>query len=243
MPRYKIVLEYNGAEFAGWQLQPDERTVQGELQTRLGWLCKHEIKITGAGRTDAGVHALGQVAHFDADPIVSVPEFLTRLNSALPDDIAVLALDEVEDDFHARYSARRKTYRYRIAHTPAAFAAGLSWRIHGQINWRAVEEATAILQGRHDFAGFCLAASQKENTDCQIFKAGWTCNVREAIFEITADRFLHRMVRLTVGTLIDIGRDRRPPDHVRNILTSGDVREAGQAAPPEGLYLVLVEYA
>jgi len=243
VPRYKIVLEYNGAKFAGWQLQPDERTVQGELQTRLGWLCKREISVTGAGRTDAGVHALGQVAHFDAEPIASLSEFMNRLNSALPEDIAVLALDEVEPDFHARYSARRKTYRYRIANTPNAFAPGLAWRVHGSIDWPVVEEATAILLGRHDFAGFCLAASQKENTNCEVLTAGWTRSDREAVFEITADRFLHRMVRLIVGTLIDIGRDRWTPAHFPKILTTRDVREAGQAAPPEGLYLVSVEYA
>jgi tRNA pseudouridine38-40 synthase len=243
VPRYKLTLEYNGAGFAGWQIQPDERTVQGELQLRLGWLCGPETRVTGAGRTDAGVHALGQVAHFDADPIASSPDFLDRLNSALPHDIAALRLDEVNADFHARYSARRKTYRYRIACAPTAFATGFAWRVHGKIDWSAVVEATTFLSGRHDFAGFCLAASQKEDTSCRIMAAEWTRNDRESVFEITGDRFLHRMVRLAVGTLIDIGRGRWSPDHIRNILTSSDVRLAGQAAPPDGLYLVSVDYA
>jgi tRNA pseudouridine38-40 synthase len=114
VPRYKMILEYNGAGFAGWQFQPNERTVQGELQMRLGWLCGRDTKVVGAGRTDAGVHALGQVAHFNTDLISSPDEFRDRLNAALPPDIAVLDLDAVDDEFHARYSARCKTYRYRV---------------------------------------------------------------------------------------------------------------------------------
>jgi len=243
MGRYKLTLEYNGAGFAGWQVQPELRTVQGELQKCLGWLLHREIKVTGAGRTDAGVHALGQVAHFDADRIESSADFLARLNSALSEDVCALSISEVTEDFHARYSALRKTYRYCIAHAPTAFAAGLAWRVWGDIDWVAVQEATQLLSGHHDFSGFCMAGSKKDDCDCQIISAHWQHGERDAKFEITADRFLHRMVRLMAGTLIDIGRRRWAPDRIRKILASGDVRMAGPAAPPEGLYLVSVEYA
>jgi tRNA pseudouridine38-40 synthase len=242
VPRYKLTLEYYGAHFAGWQIQPDERTVQGELEKCLGWLTGGPIRVFGAGRTDAGVHALGQVAHFEADPIEPAG-FFERLNSALPADICAKNLAEVAPDFHARYGALRKTYRYCIAHTPSAFAAGRAWRIHRQIDWRAVEKATRLMEGRHDFSGFCLAESRKDNSTCHVMSARWTHDGKTAQMEITADRFLHRMVRLIVGTLVDIGHDRWPPDHIREVLASGDVKMAGRAAPPEGLYLVAVEYA
>jgi tRNA pseudouridine38-40 synthase len=241
--RYKLILEYNGGQFAGWQVQPELRTVQGELQKCLGWLLDREVKVTGAGRTDAGVHALGQVAHFDNDPIESPVDFLARLNSALSHDVCALSVVEVAEDFHARYSALRKTYRYRIARKPSAFVTGLAWRVRGDIDWAAVREATELLLGRHDFSGFCMANSQKEDNTCHIVAARWTENERISELEITADRFLHRMVRLIAGTLIDIGSRRWTPDYMREILASGDVRMAGPAAPPEGLYLVSVEYA
>jgi len=243
MPRYKLLLEYHGGNFAGWQVQPRERTVQGELQRRLGWLLGEETSVSGAGRTDAGVHALGQAAHFDSAPIVSPIEFLERLNSALPRDISALKLEEVPADFHARYSAKRKTYHYRIALAPSPFIAGLAWRIHGGTDWDAIKQATTLLEGSHNFAGFCLAESRKEDCTCHVFRAGWARDERMARFEITANRFLHRMVRLIVGTLVDIGRGRWQPEQVFRILDSGDVRLAGQAAVPEGLYLVSVEYA
>jgi len=242
VPRYKLTLEYHSARFAGWQVQLEVRTVQGELQKCLGRLLNREVKVTGAGRTDAGVHALGQVAHFDAEPIDAPARFLFRLNSALPQDVCVRSIVEVAADFHARYSARRKTYRYRVAHAPSAFAAGLAWRVHGDVDWTPVKEATRLLEGSHDFSGFCIADSKKEDCTCHVFSAQWTCDEQSAEFEITADRFLHRMVRLIVGTLVDIGRGRWAPDHIQKILASGEVRMAGPAAPPEGLYLVSVEY-
>ncbi len=242
MSRYKLTLEYDGTNFAGWQIQPNQRTVQGVLTTRLGWLLAEEPSITGAGRTDAGVHALGQVVHFDAPAITDRAEFLQRLNAALPDDVCGLGLQEAPGDFHARYSAIRKIYHYHLTLGPSAFAKGRSWRLPGPIDWGDVETATAKLVGNNDYAGFCLAGSQKEDNHCQVEIAHWRRAEREAVFEITANRFLHRMVRLVVGTLVDIGRGRWRPAQIDEILESGDVRLAGQAAPPEGLYLVRVEY-
>jgi tRNA pseudouridine38-40 synthase len=222
-------------------VQPGTRTVQGQIEKCLRWLVQSDIRITGAGRTDAGVHALGQVAHFDTEMVLPL-DFGPRLNAALPDDICVLQLEDCAPDFHARYSAVRKTYRYRLAYRPSAFAAGLAWRIADELDWSAVETATALLIGKNDFAGFCRVGSLKDDCTCDVTTAFWQRGEREACFEIAANRFLHRMVRLIVGTLVDIGRHRWPPGHLREILSAGDVRLAGQAAPPEGLYLVRVEY-
>lgn len=242
MPRYKLTLEYHGGHFAGWQVQPRTRTVQGQLEKCLRWILKKDIRVTAAGRTDTGVHALGQVAHFDTDVVLPL-NFGQRLNSALPDDLCVLRLEDAAPDFHARYAALRKTYRYRIAHAPSAFATGLAWPLHDELDWPAVEEATGSVIGKQDFAGFCRVGSLKDDCMCDVISAAWTRDEREARFEITANRFLHRMVRLIVGTLVDIGRHRRPPEYIQQILSTGNVRLAGQAAPPEGLYLVKVEYA
>jgi tRNA pseudouridine38-40 synthase len=188
------------------------------------------------------VHALGQVAHFDSEVVLPL-NFAQRLNSALPDDLAVLKLEDAAPDFHARYSALHKVYHYRVAHPPSAFATGLAWLVDAEIDWPLVEQATEYLMGKHDFAGFCRVGSLKEDSTCEVGQAIWTHTERESLFEISANRFLHRMVRLIVGTLVDIGRHRWPPDHIQQILATGDVRLAGQAAPPEGLYLVEVEYA
>ena len=242
MPRYKMTVEYHGGHFTGWQVQPATRTVQGKLQICLRWLLRSDIQITGAGRTDTGVHALGQVAHFDTEMVLPI-DFGRRLNSALPDDICVLRLEDAAPDFHARYSALRKTYRYRIAHKPSPFATGLAWPVQDEIDWPAVEKATGFIMGDCDFTGFCRVGSLKDDCTCNVTAAKWTYDEREAQFEITANRFLHRMVRLIVGTLVDIGRHRWPPEYIQQILSTGNVRLAGQAAPPEGLYLIEVEYA
>jgi len=241
MPRYRLTIEYHGGAFVGWQVQPRGRTVQGQIEKCLHWLLHEDVQITGAGRTDAGVHALGQVAHFDSAMVLPL-DFGRRLNAALPEDIRVLRFDDCAPDFHARYSAVRKTYRYCIAHQPSAFAAGLAWSVMDELNWPAIDAATDMLVGHHDFAGFCRVGSLKKDSSCAVTTARWVRDDRNAHFEIIANRFLHRMVRLIVGTLIDIGRHRWPPEHLRQILSTGDVRLAGQAAPAQGLYLVDVEY-
>ncbi len=241
MPRYKMTVEYHGGKFAGWQVQPSMRTVQGQLQKCLRWILNKDTPVTGAGRTDTGVHALEQVAHFDADAVIPLT-FANRLNAALPDDICVLRIDDVAPDFHARYAALHKTYHYKIALYPSAFAGGLAWTVRDKLDWAAIEDATARLEGDKDCAGFCRVGSLKNDTTCSIKSISWTRNEKEATFEITANRFLHRMVRLIVGTLIDIGRGNQAPDHIDKIIETRNVRLARQAAPPEGLYLVHVEY-
>ncbi len=241
MPRFKMTVEYHGGKFAGWQVQPSLRTVQGQLQKCLRWILNKDTPVTGAGRTDTGVHALGQVAHFDTDAVIPLT-FADRLNSALPDDICVLSIDDVAPDFHARFSAIQKTYYYKLTLYPSAFAGGLAWTVLDKLDWPALEDATARLEGDKDCSGFCRVGSLKDDATCSIKSITWQRNEREAMLEITADRFLHRMVRLIVGTLIDIGRGNHSPDHIDKIIESRNVRLAAQAAPAEGLYLAHVEY-
>ena len=242
--RYRLDCAFHGGGFHGWQRQPGLRTVQGELEEWLAKLLGSEapIAVTGAGRTDAGVHARGMVAHFDWPDDIDTPQLLHRVISALPDDLTVHDLRQVDPGFHARYSAVQKAYEYRVSNQPSPFERDRTWFIHGDVNWDILSQTASAIIGENDFAGFCIAESVKPNTICRIFSAQWHTDGAVWRFRITGDRFLHQMVRLLVGTQIDIARGRWPAERMQEILTQRDVRLCGQAAPPHGLTLVSVEY-
>ena len=242
MPRYKMLLEYDGSDFAGWQIQPDARTVQGELEKALAEFGEGAIPVTGAGRTDAGVHALGQTAHFDLQRQITPEELRAALNAKTPDDIYIKSLAQTADDFHARYSAEWRRYLYVIAKEPSPIGRKFSWYPPFGYNFKTLQQITPDILGGNDFAGFCRAKSQKENTICTVAVAAWTQNKSQCVFEIVADRFLHEMVRLIVGTMMDIARGRFEPDQLVKILHTGDINLCGTAAPPQGLFLAEVGY-
>jgi len=242
MPRYKIIIGYDGTDFAGWQYQPDFRTVQGELEKALREFGEGAISVTGAGRTDAGVHALGQTAHFDLKREIAPQDLRAALNAKAPGDIYVKSLESVPADFHARFSAQWRRYLYVIAKEPSPIGRRFSWYPPFDYDFKILQQIVSDILGGNDFAGFCRAKSQKENTICTVAYAAWTQNDSQYVFEITADRFLHEMVRLLVGTMIDIARRRFDPDRLVNILHSGDVALCGGAAPPQGLFLAEVGY-
>ncbi len=241
---YRMTVEYDGTPFSGWQRQCGVPTVQQTLEDALAILLRTPTAVTGAGRTDAGVHARGQVAHVHVAEKLDRRRTLNSLNGLLPPTIAVVDLRTASDGFHARYDARRRTYRYHVSTLARALDA--SWRLvlRCVLNFDTMNTAASMLAGSHHFGAFCRARSETRNRICCVEHAGWSAEQRPGDwhFEITADRFLHGMVRTIVGTLLEVGRGRRSPQDVITILDSRDRTQAGPAAPAHGLVLESVSY-
>lgn len=240
----KLLLAYDGSEFHGWQVQPGLRTVQGCLMDALGRLMPLDGIPPGAGRTDAGVHAWGQVSSV-ALPDPALEDRLRRaLPRMLPPDILLRDFTLEPADFHARFSARGRHYRYTILRKPNPFRRRQSWLVQGELNLPAMREACHHLLGEHPFESFCVASSVEEGkTVCEVHAAEFVEEGERLHFHISADRFLHSMVRSIVGTLVEIGRGRRAPDDLAAILAARDRSAAGTTAPPQGLSLHRVDYA
>lgn len=244
MSRYRLTLEYDGTDFHGWQSNPGVRTVQGVLSETLAAIVGGPVRLGGASRTDAGVHALGQCAAFSAD--VSIPADGVRkgLNGLMPDDLAVVACAEVDEAFCPRRSALGKHYRYRVWNRPSRspLAARTSWHRRGPLDLEAIRAAVPHLLGEHDFSAFrsahCSAPSPVRRVDgIEVSASGGFVDL-----EVRGNAFLQHMVRNLVGTLVEVGQARRLPEDVARVLASRDRREAGPTAPPQGLCLVSVSY-
>lgn len=242
MRNLKLTLEYDGTGFSGWQVQRKERTVQGVLEEALGRLLGERIRVVGAGRTDAGVHALGQVANFKTENPMPAGRIERALEGMLPEDVAVRKVEEVPPDFHARFSAKARRYRYKIYLRRKAVGRQYGWFVPYKLDLRRMEEAAGEILGEHDFSAFCIASSVPERPICKVSEAGWSVGDGEVQFEMVADRFLHGMVRLLVGTMVEVGRGKLPVDAVGRALASGDRKFVGPSAPPCGLFLVEVMY-
>ena len=242
MRTLRLVLEYDGTDFVGWQSQKSGRTVQDALEQALHTLLKEPIRLVGAGRTDAGTHALGQVAHFQTDAALPTHQLLRSLNGLLPPDIAVRTADEVAADFHARYSATRKRYRYRIHQGKAAVNRTQVWTYYPALSLAPMAAAARSLCGERSFGAFCKQDPIPEHLTCHVFDAVWIQNGPELVFEIEANRFLRHMVRILVGTMVEIGRGTKPPKAISELLASGDRTAAGATAPARGLCLLWAAY-
>lgn len=245
MPRYRLTIEYDGAPFAGWQIQADRLTVQGVLTDAVAALTGERVRVQGAGRTDAGVHALAQVAHFDATREWETDTVRDALNAHLrPHPVAVLAAERVDDDFNARMSARKRHYRYVIVNRRAdlALERGRAWRLPRRLDDAAMHEAAQRLVGKHDFTTFrsteCQAKSPVKTLDqLEVVREG------ERVYVIASARsFLHNQVRSMVGSLVMVGEGRWSADDLARVLEARDRTACGQVAPPDGLYLVKVDY-
>jgi tRNA pseudouridine38-40 synthase len=246
MPRYRITIEYDGTPFVGWQIQINGPSVAGTIADALARLTGNEIAVHGAGRTDTGVHAMGQVAHFDLDRSWDPLKLREGLNGCLrPAPVSVLEVSEAADDFHARYSATRRHYLYRILNrrAPPALEVNRVWHVNHPLDDRAMHEAARFLVGRHDFTTFrsveCQAASPVKTLDrLTVSRSG-------DIIEITASArsFLHNQVRSMVGSLKLVGDGKWSPDDLDGALRAKDRTTCGPVAPPHGLYLVAVDYA
>ncbi|MFH1010125.1 MAG: tRNA pseudouridine(38-40) synthase TruA [bacterium] len=239
---YRLEVEYDGTDFKGWQIQKAGRTVQGELESALAKLFEEPVVAVAAGRTDAGVHATGQVAHFRTHNFRPVETVQRALNALLPKDIHIKSMAVVPSDFHARFGARWRRYKYILATQPSALWRRFLWYPRFGYDFTFVLEATPHLLGRHDFASFCLSGSDTETTHCEVYQARWEEQQGVRTLDIVADRFLRGMVRLIVGTLLEVGRGRFPSKSMSGILEAKSVARAGPLAPPQGLTLVEVGY-
>ena len=247
--RMVAVLEYDGTRYRGWQRQADAPSIQETCEDALAAVLHSDVGIVAAGRTDTGVHARGQVVHFDHAARLGPTELRRAWNARLPDDIWVAKLAPARSDFHARFDARARTYRYRLALGPRAwspFVRRTAWPIDGRLAWNDVEAATKGLVGSFDFRPFSKGpaprrAGQPEG-HCTVSAAAWRRTPEGRALEITADRFLRHMVRALTGALVAVGQGRVPRDALRAALDGEAARPAATHAPPNGLFLWRVEY-
>jgi tRNA pseudouridine38-40 synthase len=244
MPRIALGLEYDGSRFLGWQTQPGGGTVQDALEPALGRIAGQPLAVTAAGRTDRGVHARLQVVHFDTKATRPANAWVRGVNALLPDAVAVLWAREVDPAFHARYSARSRTYRYELLNRdvrPGLAAAKVGW-FHLPLDIERMREAAALLVGEHDFSAFRSAECQAATPVRTLHSLDIEARGERVDFVLRANAFLHHMVRNIVGTLVYVGKGKHPPAWVREILLSRDRSKAAPTFGPQGLYLERIEY-
>ena len=248
MRTLKLALAYDGTAYAGWQVQPGQRTLQETLEAALAKITGETIRVTASGRTDAGVHALGQIVSFNTESPLSADIFQRALNAELPDDMAVLQADEAPAGFHAIRDAVRKRYRYVLHDGPVSdvFRRHQSWHYRQRLDAAAMHRAAQALLGKHDFRSFESAWPQRTSSVRTVFEIsvcrGLLGDEDLIALEVEADGFLYNMVRAIVGTLVEVGRGTRPETWPAEVLAAQDRRVAGMTAPPQGLFLLRVEY-
>ena len=243
--RYFVSLSYKGTKFHGWQIQPNENTIQQELEKAFSTILQIKTPITGAGRTDSGVHAMNYIAHFDMDNNKynnDLKSLIYKLNSILPYDIAIHEIKQVKENSHARFDANSRTYQYFISTKKNAFKHELTWLKYGKLNINLMNKACEILIKYDDFTSFAKLHTDNKTNICTIYKASWQKDDSNIIFEITANRFLRNMVRSIVGTIISIGLERLSLEDFKVIIESKNRNNAGVSAPASGLFLVEIAY-
>jgi len=244
MRHLRLVVQYDGTDFAGFQFQPDQRTVQGVLQEALSQLLGEKIQVCGASRTDAGVHACGQVVSFKTACAIPLERIVPALNALLPRDVAAMEVAEAPEHFHPRYQARRKYYVYRILNRPlpSPFWGRYAWHVPRPLDVEAMQQGARHLWGEHDFAAFCAAGGSAKTTVRTLYEL--TVERQGDMIEVKAsgNGFLYMMMRIIVGTLVEVGLGKRPAEEMAAILASRDRRRAGPTAPPHGLTLQQIEY-
>jgi tRNA pseudouridine38-40 synthase len=244
MPTIKLTLEYDGTSFSGWQRQLDQPTIQEAIEAAIEGVTQSKVPVTGAGRTDAGVHALGQVASFRIDRNMTPYEWTRALNAHLPETITVRAVAMVPDDFHARRSAKGKLYEYRILNRPErpALDRHYCWHVYKPLNDAAMNQAALSLTGSHNFSSFETQPTENEDPVCNVQRLAVIREGDRLRIEAYADRFLKQMVRSMVGTLVEVGTGRRTASSISEILAAQDRTKAGRTAPAQGLFLLRVDY-
>jgi tRNA pseudouridine38-40 synthase len=239
--RYLIHLAYNGTNYCGWQTQPDLPTVQQTLESALSTLLRTPVAIVGCGRTDTGVHASDFYAHFDLD-VPLAENLVFKLNSYLPPDIAIFEISPVADNFHSRFSALSRTYKYCAANARLPFSQGLYCRIYFNPDIEAMNEAAQVLMQYDDFTSFAKLHTDNKTNICHLSEAHWDREGEMLVFTITSNRFLRNMVRSVTGTLLDVGRGKLSIEGMREIIEMKNRCAAGVSMPAQGLFLTKVEY-
>ena len=246
MRNIKLVIEYDGKEFNGWQKQPTKLNIQGEIERAIKQITGEEVDLTASGRTDAGVHALGQVANFKTNSNIPIEKIPIALNSNLKKSIIIKSAEEVEERFHSRLNCKRKTYRYIINNSRygTAIYRNLETHIPMKLNIQKMQEAVKYFEGEHDFKAFKASGTSSKSSVRTIYKAEVIDTGNERIYiELTGSGFLYNMVRIISGTLVEVGLGKIEPNEIKTIIEFQKRENAGKTLPPQGLYLVSVEYA
>lgn len=240
----KILVEYDGTDYYGWQSQRGGGTIQDTLEAAFSRILNHPVRIVGSGRTDSGVHALGQVAHFETTSIIELCALQRGVNSLLPADILIKSVDAVDKNFHARFSARSRRYEYHLwnASLPSVFRRRFTWWIRNALDLEAMHAAAHLLEGAHDFSSFQAAGDHEGSAERNVLATGLWKDGPTVIFFIHANAFLRHMVRNIVGTLVEVGEKKITSDDFAAIFDARDRTKAGMTAPPQGLFLTNVYY-
>lgn len=245
MRNIKLTIEYDGSAYHGWQIQPGLRTIQGEMREEIARITQGKVNLIGAGRTDAGVHALGQVANFQTESAVDLTALQRGLNSLLPPDIVITEAEEVGEEFHARFSARSKVYEYHILNQPypSALLRAYTWFIPHELDLPAMKKCGELLIGSHDFSSFRASGDESRHSIREIIRLEIEQRENDLIvIVIEANAFLREMVRNIVGTLVAVGRGKTSFEEFKEIFAAHDRRQAGMTAPAQGLFLAKVKY-
>lgn len=244
MRRVKLIVAYDGTDYCGWQIQPNGITVEEVLNRALSRLTGEEIRVIGASRTDAGVHARGNIAVLDTASTIPAERFAYAVNPLLPEDIVVVKSEEVPQDWHPRYQNSVKTYEYRILNRemPDPLKRKYTWHVSFPLDIDKMREAAEHLKGQHDFRSFCSVHTAVKTTVRTIYTLDIVKSGDEIIIRISGNGFLYNMVRIIAGTLAEVGRGFRTPEDVRDLLTAKEREQAGATAPPQGLTLIRIEY-
>ena len=244
MRNIKLTIEYDGKDFNGWQAQPNKLNIQGTIEKAIEGIVGHEINLTASGRTDAGVHSLGQVANFKTNSQIPIEKMAIAINSRLKKSILVKNAEEVDERFHSRLSCRQKTYRYIINNSKqgTAIYRNLEYHISNNLNIKKMQEAAKYFEGEHDFKAFRASGTSSKNSVRTIYKADVYAKKDRVFIELTGSGFLYNMVRIIAGTLVEVGLNKIEPQQITEIINSKQRENAGKTLPAHGLYLVKVEY-
>ena len=245
MRNIKLVIEYDGKDFNGWQKQPNKLNIQGEIERAIKEITKEDdIELNASGRTDAGVHALGQVANFKTNSSMPVEKFPIAINNKVKKSIVIKSAEEMPERFHSRYNCKRKTYRYIINNSEYGSAIYRNQKCHipQKLDVSSMKQAIKYFEGEHDFKGFKASGTSSKNSVRKIFKTSIEVHDDRIYIELTGSGFLYNMVRIISGTLVDVGLGKIKPNDIPEIILSGDRQKAGKTLPPQGLYLLKVEY-
>jgi tRNA pseudouridine38-40 synthase len=242
MQTIRLIIEYDGTDYVGWQFQLNGRSVQEELEKAIKQILQSDIRITGGGRTDAGVHARGQVASFSVERDVEIDLLAKSMNAVLPENIVIREALEVSLDFNARYDAKKRRYAYFICQEPTAIHRNYCWQVFQKLDFELLKNCAQQIIGEHGFRSFCKVETDLHHHRCTINSAEWKLKDGLLVFEITANRFLHGMVRTLVGTMVNIGRGHTKIEDFKSILEARDRSLAGMSAPAKGLFLEEIIY-
>ena len=244
MRNIKLIIEYDGKKFGGWQKQPNKLNIQGEIEKAIGEITGEEIELNASGRTDAGVHSLGQTANFRTNSKIDIEKFPVAINSKLKQSIRIIKAEEVEENFHSRYSCKGKKYRYIINNSKygSAIYRDLEYHMPIKLDVEAMQKAIKYFEGEHDFKGFKASGTSSKSSVRTIYSAKILQEGDRIIIELEGNGFLYNMVRIIAGTIVDVGLGKIRPEEIPEIINSKDRNRAGKTLPPQGLYLVEVYY-